>query len=278
MNIFQYQVFAAASNGGKKFALLDTPVPQSEMPNIARQSGAALTAFVAATEGVSAQFFNADGKEKPESDSGALVVAQHLGRNCVVKMRGGDLAVELEDGTAWVRQGNHNIFPLPGLAENWLAALAITQAQLLEPYTILCAGNSEKQNLIVPVLGNFLDDLQPDFAKLAELSKLHSVNGAIVVALDSQRGDVDFRFFAPHKGLFEDNAGSCSLASICGYLAAHRPSGLYQLTAAQGYAMQKPSKLFARYVARDSVALAVQVGGTVQKAEAFNTYTLESYA
>ena len=78
---------------------------------------------------------------------------------------------------------------------------------------------------------------------------------------------MDFRFFAPRKGILEDNAGSFSLASLCGFRAMYTASGRYEWTAAQGYAMGKPSSLTARLIVRDSVAMAVQVGGRVARVQ-----------
>jgi PhzF family phenazine biosynthesis protein len=256
MNNTYYNIFAAAQGGGKRFRLLEN-LPESVMPELAMQSDAPITAFL---EGRAVRFFTKTGKEKPESDSGALVVAHHLGYSCTVQMRGGDLAVTLEDEYAWTNQPDTHILPLVGQETAWLEALNI--AQLEEGLTMLCAGTLEKHNLIVPVKESALEQT-PNFDKLAVLLKAHNLNGCIVTALVSSRANLEYRFFAPHKGLPEDNAGSFSLASLCGYLAAHTPSGMYDRVAAQGYQMDKPSELRARFVARDSTALAVRVGGRV---------------
>jgi PhzF family phenazine biosynthesis protein len=251
-----YDVFAAAPNGGKRFCLLEN-LPESVMSEVAMQSDAPITIFL---ENTTARFFTKAGKEKLESDSGALVVAHHLGRSCTVQMRGGNLAVTLEDEYAWTNQPDTHILPLIGDENDWLTALNI--AQLEDGLTMLCAGTLDKHNLIVPVKENSLEQT-PDFDALATLLKTHNLNGCIVAALVSSHANLEYRFFAPHKGLPEDNAGSFSLASLCGYLAAHTPSGMYDRVAAQGYQMGKPSELRAQFVARDSTALAVRVGGKV---------------
>jgi PhzF family phenazine biosynthesis protein len=251
-----YDVFSAAPNGGKRFRVLEG-LPESVMPEVAMQSDAPITTFL---EGNAVRFFTKTGKEKLESDSGALVVAYHLGRSCTVKMRGGDLAVTLEDGYAWTNQPDTHILPLVGNESAWLEALNITKLE--DGLTMLCAGTIDKHNLIVPVKETSLEQT-PDFDALAAMLKAHNFNGCIVAALVSSRANLEYRFFAPHKGLLEDNAGSFSLASLCGYLAAHTPSGMYDRVVAQGYQMGKPSELRARFVARDSTALAVRVGGRV---------------
>lgn len=252
-----YDVFKAGENGGKRFRVLEN-IPESVMPKVAAQSQAPITAFL--EPNASGRFFTKSGEEKLESDSGALVVAHHLKKSCTVQMRGGNLNVMLEDGYAWAYLPDTHILPLSGTESDWLDALNITQLE--DGLTMLCAGTLEKYNLIVPIKEHWLEKT-PDFATLAKLLEQHNLNGCIVAALTSSRANLEYRFFAPHKGLPEDNAGSFSLASLCGYLAAHTPSGMYDRVAAQGYQMGKPSELRARFVARDSTALAVRIGGRV---------------
>ena len=244
------------------------------MPEIAVSSQAPITAFItkpvlfaqpspSAKNTVSVRFFTNSGKEKLESDSGALVVAHHTGASCSVQMQSGNLEVMLEADYVWTMQPDTHILPLPNADTAWLGALNLPASALETGLTVLCAGTLEKHNVIVPITEKSLE-FAPNFAALADLLQNHQLNGCIAVSFISSRATLEYRFFAPHKGLPEDNAGAFSLASICGYLAAHRPSGLQDIVAAQGYTMQKPSELRARFVARDSTALAVRVGGQVQ--------------
>jgi PhzF family phenazine biosynthesis protein len=261
-----YDVFSEGPGGGKRFAIVqDYAVPISLMPEIAQTSQASLTGFIMGFDPnlIEVRFFNSIGKEKLESDSGALVVAYVFGSSCTVVMPDSELEVTLEDGACWTAQGDHHILPLRGDENAWLEALGISSADLEPGLTLLCAGTLEKHNLIVPVLPRALDTIEPNFEALAQLLKTHEINGVIPAAFVSKRANLDFRFFAPHKGLIEDNAGSFSLASLCGYQAAHTPSGVYDLTAAQGYALGKPSSLRAQFIARDGMALAVRIGGVV---------------
>ena len=272
LELHQYVVFAPGGNplGGKRFALLEEAgLELSDVQGVARGSGAPITVFVGERSGLSVhvRFLNASGKEKPESDSGALVVAQHIGSGCRVVAPGGWLEVTLEHELCWTAQGDHHIVPLETTESDWLGALGL-EARNLEPmYNILAAGNLEKQNVIVPVRFDALDAVKPDLERVAELNRQTNTNGLIVACFDSPRANLDYRFFALAKGIQEDNAGSFTLASLCGYRAAYTGSGVYDLTAAQGYAMGKPSSLRVRYFARDSVALSVRVGGRVERLE-----------
>jgi PhzF family phenazine biosynthesis protein len=269
METHHYSVFAPEGNleGGKKFALIDAPVPLETMPEVARERGAPLTAFITDQNDarVGVRFFTASGKEKLESDSGALVVAHHVGRSCTVVAPGGSLPVTLEDGVCWTAQGDQHLVPLVGREPDWLAALNLKTRMLETMFGVHCAGQSDKFNVIVPVRSEALDAIIPNLPRITELQRETGVNGVVVVAFDSFRANVDLRFFAPAKGILEDNAGSFTLASVCGYRAAHLLSGVHDVIAAQGYAMGQPSSLRARYIARDSVALMVRVGGIVQE-------------
>ncbi|MEY4531486.1 MAG: hypothetical protein RLZZ156_2207 [Deinococcota bacterium] len=272
-----YDVFKAESNGGKRFAVINEPLPESVMPEISVSSQAPITVFITNPVGsrlaspryakahsiVSVRFFTNSGKEKLESDSGALVVAFHLGQSCTVQMQAGNLEVMLEDGYVWAAQPDTHILPCPSDSKIWLEALNLRSSDLETDLAILCAGTLDKHNLIVPIKESALE-FSPNFEALALLLKTHHLNGCIVVSFTSSRSNLEYRFFAPHKGLLEDNAGSFSLASLCGYKAAHMPSGVHDLIAAQGFQMGKPSELRVRFMSRDSMALAVRVGGQVE--------------
>jgi PhzF family phenazine biosynthesis protein len=269
MKLEHYSVFAPESHleGGKQFALVSDSVALEDMPEIACSSGVPLTAFITGTSGarVNVRFFSSAGKEKLESDSGALVVAHHLGSSCTVIMPGGELPVELESGAAWTFQGDFHIWPTVFDESEWLEALGISSSDLDPFHKIHEAGNSDKRNVVVSVNFNALDQIKPDLERIAELNAKTDTNGLIVAAFDSPRAIADFRFFAPRKGILEDNAGSFTLASLCGYRAAYMAGGTYRWTVAQGFVMGKPSSLLTKFNTRESVAQSVRVGGIVRK-------------
>jgi PhzF family phenazine biosynthesis protein len=271
MKLEHYSVFAPESQleGGKHFALVSESVPLEEMAEIARSSRTPLTAFITGTSGsrANARFFSSAGKEKLESDSGALVVAHHLGSSCTVVMPGGELPVELESGAAWTFQGDFHIWPTMFDESEWLEALGISSSDLDPFHKIHEAGNSDKRNVVMSVNFSVLDQIKPNLEKVAKLNTQTSTNGLIVAAFDSPRAIADFRFFAPKNGILEDNAGSFTLASLCGYRAAYMAGGTYRWTVAQGFAMGKPSSLLARFSTRESMAQSVRVGGIVRKVE-----------
>jgi predicted PhzF superfamily epimerase YddE/YHI9 len=264
----QYRVFGATINnsvtGGKRVAVLEIP-SDADFGAIARETGVPLTAFITAkdADSVNVRYFNKDGSEKPESDSAALVVAHHLGGVRRVVAPGGTLEVTRDEDLYWTAQGEHHVLPPQRSEDEWLAALNVSQTQRERDLEVLCAGSPEKHNVIVPVWEDALNRLKPDWDMLAELLEGSGVNGAILAAFGANRSHVNFRFFAPHRGLKEDNAGSYSLATLCGYLAPLAVNGTYNLGASQGFATGKPSSLRAKYTVRNATALMVRVGGAV---------------
>ena len=183
-----YHVFKAGTNGGKRFAVVHEPLPESVMSEIAVSSSAPITAFIinpvganlldpkAAPDGlgslvfaqsanansqsrtmtsiaptkniVQVRFFTNQGKEKLESDSGALVVAHHFGQSCTVQMQAGNLEVMLEDGYVWAAQPDTHILPCPSDSKIWLEALNLRSSDLETDLTVLCAGTLDKHNFI----------------------------------------------------------------------------------------------------------------------------------
>ena len=275
MKLEHYTVFAAAPGGGKHIAVCEeTNLSTNEMQTIARASGAPLTAFVLGEENgnVKIKFFTPT-KEKLESDSGALVVAEHRWRKgllevfMIADMNGDILRVSgVGHGGRWFsEQGDTTIDPLELPEVQILESLGLNAADLHTDFKIGSAGSS-KININVPVKNSsVLDNLKPNLDAIKRLNLETKTNGVIVFAPDISRGaDFDLRFFAPAKGIIEDNAGSFTLASFCGYVTAFQKlDGKQKVSVTQGFAMQKSSKLEARFEARDGKALNIRIGGEV---------------
>jgi PhzF family phenazine biosynthesis protein len=279
MNVVHYRVFAAAPGGGKHIAVTEAEnLSTAEMQTIARESGAPLTGFILGEDnsGVLIRFFTQT-KEKLESDSGALVVAEHRWRKGLVEvfmrasMNGDILPVSgVGYGGYWFsEQGRTSAFNLEIPERQLLDCLGLNLADLNSDFVTGMAG-ANKKNMVVAVKNSkVLDELKPDLDALKKLNLNTNTNGLIVFAPDQTRGaDFDLRFFAPAKGILEDNAGSFTIASLCGFLVASLTlEGQHQLQFSQGYAMAKPSKLEAKFDSIEGNALKIRVGGAVERIE-----------
>jgi predicted PhzF superfamily epimerase YddE/YHI9 len=279
MKLEHYTVFAAAKGGGKHIALTEADhLSTEEMQTIARESGAPLTGFILGEDdsGVQMKFFTPS-KEKPESDSGALVVAEHRWRKGLVEvlmranMNGDILAVSgVGHGGHWFsEQGTTSVLQLEIPYHQVLECLNLNSADLHSEFQIGTAG-ANKINIVVPVKNSsVLDVLKPDLEAIKTLNIETKTNGLIVFTPGQTRGtDVDLRFFAPAKGILEDNAGSFTIASLCGFLVeSQKLEGKQQLSFSQGFAFGKPSKLEAKFLARDGIASDIRVGGEVVRIE-----------
>lgn len=293
--IYHYSVFAAAPGGGKHVAIVEGVDNPVDMGTTVAQSGAPLTGFIL-TSGenhAEVQFFSSprqgEAREKGSSDSGALVLAEHLRRRGTIQDR---LAVEMgeeglevlrEEDRWWSQQEDTWEYRLeldiPALA----AVLDLDWQDIDWHKDIGVAGNS-KLNIIVSV--GFPDEINPDLQAIAEINRSTKTNGilaftgparrvkdwiytdgeTIIVREEELSQPIELRFFAPNKGIPEDNAGSYTLASLAGYLAWFW-EGPQEYEVLRGMAMGKPSRLWLRYQSDGRKAINVCVGGQVEMLE-----------
>lgn len=279
--IYHYSVFAAAPGGGKQFAIVEGVSDPEQMQRIAAQSGQPLTGFIssACAELVEARFFSPK-KEKGASDSGALVVGEHL-RHKVrtedrlqIQMGHEELEIFYQEKLWWSRQEDMCRYQMDLPQSLLLDALGLDNEDLHDELDIAAAGGAKK-NIVIPVWQTSEEKIKPDLDALAEITRSTQTNGVIVLfePYSVQIADwneqnpfeewFELRFFAPAKGISEDNAGSYTVASVCAYL--NNPTGEYK--AIQGRALGKPSQLQIRYSLNNQVTTNILVGGNVELLE-----------
>lgn len=283
--IHHYSVFAAAPGGGKHVAIVEGVDNPVDMLKIAAESGAPLTGFILTSSENHAEVrFFSPLREKGSSDSGALVVAEHLCRQervqdrLNVQMGEERLEVFRQDEKWWSEQEDtweHRLeVDIPELA----AALDLDWQDIDWSKDVRVAGNS-KLNILVPV--DRPDEVKPDQEAIAQLNRATRTNGVVIFrgpfrrirfslsnSADQEEDShqIELRFFAPAKGILEDNAGSYTLASLAGYLAWFW-QGPQKYEVLQGVAMGKPSRLWLRYQSDGHKAVDVCVGGQVEMLE-----------
>ena len=278
MKIHHYSVFAAAPGGGKQFAIVEDVTDHAEMQRIAASSGQPLTGFILNADASSAEVkFFSPTKEKGSSDSGALAVAEHLTRRVLIssasvtiKMGDESLSVYRQGGIWWSQQPDTHVYPLNLNVDELLQATGLSRQQFAYIGEIVSSGTTEKKNIMLPLsqrehMYGLLDAVNPDLDRIADLNRSTRTNGVIVFHYQSEWSEL--RFFAPGKGIAEDNAGSFTLASLCGFMAGEPEAyikGLTDLRVSQGVQMGKPSELFANFSAESRAARNIQIGGKVQ--------------
>ncbi len=271
-----YRTFPNTSSGGKEIAILEGIFDPVQMQEIAASSGVPLTVFITEYSGSSLNLKVFTPKaEKGESDSGALAALFHLFGNQqpslhlfgnqfwnthaldVVVIMSETLQARCKDDLWWLEQG------IPTVQTVELSPLRVAAALNLESDQIqpqMYTSSTGRPKLLVTVPNTqILDAIRPDYAALQELNVQTGSSGVIVLTTHAPRAesDVDIRFFMPKQSK-EDNAGANTAACVLGYLV--KCLGIPRAEIAQGYAMGKPSSLFARHIEGR-----VWVGGMVSR-------------
>jgi PhzF family phenazine biosynthesis protein len=248
-----------SSGGGKEIAVLEGVFAPVRMQEIAASSGVSLTVFIKQYSGSSLHLKVFTPKaEKGESDSGALAALFHLFGNQqpslhffgnqdssdvadVAVIMSETLQARCEDDLWWLEQGTPTVQTVE-LDPLRVAAALTALPDHIQPQFFTSSTGRPKLVIVVPDT-QILDAIRPDYAALQELNEQTGSSGVIVLTTFNPRAesDVDIRFFMPKQSK-EDNAGANTAACVLGYL------GIPRAEMAQGYAMGKPSSLFARYI------------------------------
>jgi PhzF family phenazine biosynthesis protein len=122
------------------------------------------------------------------------------------------------------------------------------------------------RDILVPVVSlRDLSSIEPDFDKIADISRRHGAVGYHAFSLETKHGaTAHCRNFAPLYGIPEEAAtGTSSGALACYLLKYGRISGKQarKLVFEQGYGMGKPSEILVRLDISDNGITGVHVGG-----------------
>ncbi len=288
MNIFKYTVFAANSSegAGKRVAVIESgKLEDHEFQKRAIESGEPLTVFIVSSSNseIDLRVFTPK-KDKGESDSGALAALEHLNAKLEseVKVMMSETMTARRINDMWyLLQGDARGYEVsvPDIETYAPKALEIAPNDASLEYPI-AAATIARPNLIVPVNSSeILDSINPDLDAISRINEQTNTRGLIAVFINLElfkdptsqpqrsRTVLDFRYFAPLKGIPEDNASSNTFATLVGYMAfvGLLPEGRNQVRASQGYAIAQPSELFAICESQFARADAVWVGGRVRK-------------
>lgn len=134
------------------------------------------------------------------------------------------------------------------------------------------------RDTMVPIVSlRELSSLEPDFDKIADLSKRHGAVGYHAFSLETKyNSTAQCRNFAPLYGIPEEAATGTSSGALACYLFKHGKVTKEQarmLVFEQGYGMGRPSEILVRLDIENSAIAGVHVGGA---AIATEDITLES--
>lgn len=277
MNVTHYRALTLDGQGGKPVAVALTPDwAEDALRDLATLTGAPLLACVTGLTGdtASVRYFKSQ-TEKAESDSGALVVAAHLARSGAHQ---GSLHVQSPGGTMTVYgdahgglipqlvpedRALHQEEPLDGDRLNDLLRALRLPASAPTGRAALCGGVT-KRNAILPLADEaMVATLAPDMAALTEVQTRAGISGVIPCTFNVTGRAVDYRFFAPARGMPEDRAGCFTFATLCAYMAPRLlGEGQRTVIGTQASASDTPAQLRGAVFMRD-LYLTVATGGTV---------------
>lgn len=283
--IYQVDAFTTKRFGGNPAGVVPNAdgLTEAQMQALARELNNSETAFIlspnAPDHDVRIRFFTPT-IEVPSC--GHATIAAHYVRaieqrlpTCVVaqKIGIGILPVEIgkegDDYRIVMTQGAIQFSPpLSGETRKMLLAalrLSDSDMDLRCPMQIVSTGHSKV--LIGIKRRDTLDAMQPDLARLAELSSILRCNGYFVFALDpaSAGALARGRMFAPAIGIPEDPVTGNANGPLGAYLVKHRLAktdrNTLRFSAVQGEAMGRPGMVDVEVAIADGQPARVKVGG-----------------
>jgi PhzF family phenazine biosynthesis protein len=256
---------------------------ENDMRNIARELNNSETAFF-----FSAKDDSCDGELRyftPKTEvptCGHATIAalyakaaeENLG-SCILRIRTkvGILQMEIlecaGDYLVSMTQGKIEISdPLPASdVDELLAALKLAPSDLDEKCPIQIASTGHSKVLVGMKSRARMNDLCPDFEKLAALSGKIRCNGFFVFTFDTDRQDVltEGRMFAPAIGINEDPVTGNANGPLGAYMIhnglAHRDYGIFKFTGFQGEKMGRPGKITVEVSVAEGIPRKVMISG-----------------
>lgn len=146
-------------------------------------------------------------------------------------------------------------------------SLGITKALITETRFPVQVVSTGLPVVIVPVRTlTAVRSIVPDVAAVAELCQQYGANGVMVFSTMTveQSSTVHTRMFAPLIGIIEDPATGSASGALGAYLVQHGVvdiSPMTEITAEQGYEIDRPSRILIQVNSDDDMIQGVTVGG-----------------
>lgn len=144
-------------------------------------------------------------------------------------------------------------------------SLNITPAEILDdlPVQIVSTG---LRDILVPIKNiNILNKINPDFEKIADITRKYHTIGYHLFTLESLSGSAAHcRNLAPLYGIPEESATGTSNGALSCYLFKYgtiNPKQAGHILIEQGYSMKKPSEILVSLTIEEKEIVGVKVGG-----------------
>jgi PhzF family phenazine biosynthesis protein len=279
VNVYIIHAFCRDNKGGNPAGVvLDADaLSTGQMQKVASMAGFPETAFISGSRAgdVSLRYFT------PENEvdlcGHATVASFHLlvkeGRitpgKYIFECHAGLLKARTSDtGEIFLEQ------PLPKMgkalpAKEAAASLRISLDELAEglPVQIVSAGLPD---IMVPIRSReILESIQPDFGRVAEISRKYQAIGYHLFAVNEEGGAAAVcRNLAPAAGISEESATGTASGALCGYLYYHKRILAGSHFFHQGESMGLPSIIKANLSAADSGEIErLEIGGAAKLKE-----------
>ena len=290
MNITTYKLNSFTKNGSggnPAGVVLNTEaLSETDMQVIATKLGFSETAFLlpSDTTDYAIRYFTPV-EEVPICGHATLAVFSLLLQkeqiafgSYIIDTKAGQLTVKVQsDGLIYLQQ-NEPVF-LDTLDSEEIAQTLNAEASIFSPDLPIQIVSTGLKDIIIPVKTlAVLNQLTPDFAKIAEISKKYQVTGYHVFSLETKEdaSTAQCRNFAPLFDIPEESATGTSNAALACYLEKYLPADAdhteKERIFEQGYAMGIPSEIRTLTSQKEGHIQTPYVGGRVSD---FSKKTLE---
>lgn len=167
-----------------------------------------------------------------------------------------------EDNSVIMQQASPEFYDMPD-EEAILRSLGLSLDARHETLHIQIVSTGLR-DLFIPLKSMaHLAGINPDFARIKEISKRMDVSGYHVFVLDAPDGyTAACRNFAPLYDIPEESATGTSSGALASYLWKHKAVDTPEMVFIQGVEMGSPSEIQAKLIVDDNEIKEVWVGGT----------------
>ncbi len=172
---------------------------------------------------------------------------------------------KLESGTAWLEYPNPSTWAVDLDLEAVAVALGLEKEDLHEDLPILAAGVGRAKLVCAVPSTILLDAIEPNLEEIRALCFETSTTGIVIFTFPGRGGCfTDTRHFSVQNNtVLEDAATGNAHAALAAYLGANQffDDGKRSFSGAQGYAMNKPSRLEVKCEVQDGLVSSLWIGG-----------------